>query len=169
MLFRQAAAVLRPMPEVPSAARLRVGAAWSKIDPKLRDWLGENRAALALFRQGAERPDGIVNPGIESGSRIGDVNPGSFVLLAVLEGSRLEEKGEMEGAWNWYRSVLRMRALVMRRGSVFQRSIWAGSVRSYTPASNHGPPTPRPMPCSSAAPWPMLLPANQSPNGTQTH
>jgi hypothetical protein len=121
VLFRQAAAVLRPMPEVPQAARLLVGAAWSKVDPKLRDWLEENRAALALFRQGAERPDGSVNPGVELGSRIGGVNPGSFVLLAVLEGSRLEEKGDMEGAWSWYRTVLRMRTLVMRRGSVRQR------------------------------------------------
>ena len=69
-----------------------------------------------------ERPDGIVNPGIERGddsSYLLDLGP--FSLLALLEGTRLEDQGDMEGAWGWYRTVLRFRVLVMRRGSVFQR------------------------------------------------
>jgi hypothetical protein len=121
VLVRQAAALVSPMPAVPLAVRRLVGGAWSKVDPQVRDWLAENRAALARFQQAVEQPDGIVNPGLEWGARLGDVNIGSLIALAVLEGSRLEEEGNLESAWGWYRTVLRMRALVMRRGAVFQR------------------------------------------------
>ena len=41
--------------------------------------------------------------------------------LALLEGSRLEERGDMPGAWSWYRTVLGMRAHVMRAGTAMDR------------------------------------------------
>ena len=46
---------------------------------------------------------------------------GPFVWLVLLEGSRLEEQGDMAEAWAWYRTVPRMRVHLMRRGTVFER------------------------------------------------
>ena len=48
---------------------------------------------------------------------------GRLVWLALLEGSRLEDRGDMPGAWTCYRAVLGMRAHVMRRGTVLERLI----------------------------------------------
>ena len=59
--------------------------------------------------------------GIESGDNYQYLNLGPLVWLALLEGARSEEQGEMAAAWMWYRTVLRMRVHVMRRGSVYQR------------------------------------------------
>jgi hypothetical protein len=94
---------------------------WSKVDPKLRDWFDSNRAALTLYHQAAMRPDGIMNRGADADISWRYVELGPFALLGMLEGLRLEDQGDMEGAWNSYRMVLRIRTLVMRRGSEFQR------------------------------------------------
>jgi hypothetical protein len=95
---------------------------WSKTDPKLRGWLLANRDALDLFRQGAEQADGIAHPvQEETALHYKRVNLKPIAWLVLLEGSRLEEQGDMAEAWTWYRALLRMQALVMRRGTVFER------------------------------------------------
>jgi hypothetical protein len=43
--------------------------------------------------------------------------------LALLEGSRLEKLGDMEGARGWYRAVLRNIYHIGLHGTVFRRSI----------------------------------------------
>jgi hypothetical protein len=113
------------MPSLPAAARqIGLTKGWPQIDPQLRAWLEANRDSLALYRQGVELRDGIVNPGIERGDDSGYLlDFGPFHWLAKLEGARLEDQGDMEGAWGWYRTILRFRVLVMRRGSVLQRYI----------------------------------------------
>jgi hypothetical protein len=121
VLIRQAAAKVSKRPPAVAVRQVGTTNGWSKIDPKLRQWLEANRDALALFRRGVERPDGIVSRRIEKGENSGDLDFAPLVLLAILEGCRLEDQGEMEGAWSWYRTVLRMRLLTMRRGSVYQR------------------------------------------------
>jgi hypothetical protein len=121
VLIRKAAALAKEPPALPQAVRQVGKTGWSQVDPKLRDWLAANRAALALYRQGAERPEGIMNHGTWTPIDYRFLNIGPFVLLALLEGSRLEDQGDMEGAWKCYRTILRIRALVTRRGSVFQR------------------------------------------------
>jgi hypothetical protein len=148
-LFRQATAKLHVMTDLPMAAR-RAGStvAWSKSDPKVREWLEASREPLNLFRQGAERADGmprfLVNPNRRT---IDDLHVGQFVWLAMLEASRLEEQGDMAAAWGWYRVVLRTRAHISHRGIVFERFIvnrmctvlepriaaWAGDRRTDAP------------------------------------
>ena len=41
--------------------------------------------------------------------------------LALLEASRLEEQGDMAGAWAWYRSYLRTIHLAGHRGPLYRR------------------------------------------------
>jgi hypothetical protein len=125
VLIRKATSMVSQMPSLPAAARqIGLTKGWPQIDPQLRAWLEANRDSLALYRQGVELRDGIVNPGIERGDDSGYLlDFGPFHWLAKLEGARLEDQGDMEGAWGWYRTILRFRVLVMRRGSVLQRYI----------------------------------------------
>ena len=46
-----------------------------------------------------------------------------MIWLVLSEGGRLEESGDMAGAWDCYRAVLRMTAHVRRRGSLFDRAV----------------------------------------------
>jgi hypothetical protein len=122
VLIRRAAAMATKMPERVGIRQNLTTGGWSQVDPRLRDWLENNRNALALFRAGTERPDGIMSgQHVETGKESGDLKFGPLVWLAMLEGSRLEHQGDMERAWSWYRTLLRLRLLVMRRGSVHQR------------------------------------------------
>jgi hypothetical protein len=93
--------------------------AWSQADPKLREWVEANRPALELFLQGADRPDGIWQP---SGQLYWQYYPmqnnGSLMWVALLEGGRRGESGDMAGAWECYRAVLRMTTHIRRRGEL---------------------------------------------------
>jgi hypothetical protein len=129
VLYRQAAAQLKPLGRFQNSSRNSVDwfASWSKADPELRRWADDNREALALYRQGAERPDALgqipkfQGDHYEISGMYGPFN--SLFMLALLEGSRLEEQGDMAGAWDWYRTVLRSCHLVGRHGSVRSRRV----------------------------------------------
>jgi hypothetical protein len=88
---------------------------WSQADPKLREWVKANRQAIDLFQQGADQPD-AANP---EGDSV--VNGERLALLVLLEAGRREEIGEMAGAWDCYRAILRMATHTRRRGSLEQR------------------------------------------------
>jgi hypothetical protein len=122
LILRQAHEKLTRMPGLPSAV-LRVGpvAGWSKSVPDLREWVMSNRAALEMFRDAAQRPD--VNAGYGRDLHQNYLNLSEFAWLVLLEASRLEEQGDMAGAWNWYRAFIQMKVHVMRRGSLFQRYV----------------------------------------------
>jgi hypothetical protein len=111
-----------PMPELPIAVRRQgIKLGWSQPDPKLREWLEANRDALLDFRQRIENGDETEHRNADWRDRYATVNWGPLFRLSLVESSRLEEKSDLEGAWGWYRTVLRMRMLLMLRGSVFQR------------------------------------------------
>ncbi len=122
VLLRQAQRKLTDFPRLPLAVRKLGPLAWSKSAPELRDWVDANRESLAMFRAASERPDGIALP--DPGTYDGDeeLKLGLFVELIRLETSRLEELGDMAGAWRWYLAVFRMQNHVTRRGSMFQRA-----------------------------------------------
>ena len=83
-------------------------ARWSKASPGLRRWVEENRAALDLYRRGTERPDARDPPfGSSRDAREAFSQLHYFRFLALLQASRLEEQGDMAGAWGWYRAMLR--------------------------------------------------------------
>jgi hypothetical protein len=81
----------------------------------VREWVKANRQAIELFRQGADHSD-AANPDGDS-----VVNGQRLALLVLLEASRREESGDMAGAWDCYRAILRMATHTRRRGSAAQR------------------------------------------------
>jgi hypothetical protein len=122
ILLRRAADKAPSLPFLPmNVRRLGPSIGWSKADPKLREWVEANRDALELFRQGTDLPDGIPHPSFNWVNNNQYLNLGPLVWMAILEGARLEEQGNLTGAWSLYRAVYRMKVHVMRRGSVYQR------------------------------------------------
>jgi hypothetical protein len=102
---------------------------WSKAGQPVREYLERNRAALETWRRGGERPDALYH------------QPGEFALdtllplvqemrdlsqLGGLEGSRLEEEGAVERAWDWYRAMLRHSRLTGRHSVLIERLVGAG-------------------------------------------
>jgi hypothetical protein len=107
------------LPRPVRSAALRDG--WSKAAAELREWVSASGQTLALFQAAAERPDGLPHPDVDHISpyfHLGDLS-----WLVILEASRLQEQGDMEGAWGWYRALYRIKNHVIRRGSMFQRYI----------------------------------------------
>ncbi len=129
VLYYQAATLLKPWQPYSKTAGNKVNmlAHWSKAIPELRQWAEQNREALAVFRQGSERPDALgAMPEFQGyhDDLWGMATPLKFFeVLALLEGSRLEERGDKEGAWVWYRAILRTIHLVGMHGTVFRRSV----------------------------------------------
>jgi hypothetical protein len=123
VLFRQARTKLSEMPHLPLAVRRLGPLSWSKSAPELREWVSANRDALEMFRAASKRPHGIPLPNPDRDDGDDGVDLGLFVELVRLEASRLEERGNMAGAWSWYRAVLRVQAHVTRRGAMWQRAV----------------------------------------------
>jgi hypothetical protein len=120
--YRRAQDALSPFHALsPKAISAASTAAWSKLDPKLHEWVEANDAALRLLQTGADQADGIL---LLEGKRDAGHDAtalGHLGLLALLQGARHAEKGDMAGAWTYYRSVLRMMSHVSRRISVLDR------------------------------------------------
>ena len=124
VLFRQAAATLKPLNRYVGQSLFNHSnwmAGWSETTPEVRQWAADNRQALALFRLGAERPDALDS----TLASPRDHNEMSWAIeclkrLALLEATRLEDRGDMAGAWGWYRAVLQL---------IHQVSFCAGQVR----------------------------------------
>jgi hypothetical protein len=151
VLYRRAAALLKRIesPGDSPSRKMDLMPRWSKADPVLRRWVEANRPAMALYRQGTERTDALMldAPDSPESHRTRSALL-SFFMLALLEASRLEEQGDMAGAWVWYRAALRssyhqvFRASVMarRRAQDWNRLIrdrmttWAADSRT-TPAT----------------------------------
>ena len=139
VLLRQAQEkVARRMPDLSLAGmRLSPAYGWSKAAPELRDWVTANRDALELFRDASERPDATAHPALDRDDRRFILDIGDLVRLAFFEASRLEQRGEMAEAWNWYRAIFRVKLHIMRRGSIFGRWV-ADRNCSSLPHANRG-------------------------------
>ena len=125
VLYREAAERLKPLiaPNGMLDVRTELNIRWSEAEPEIRGWVEENREVLEIFRRGAERPDAF-EPDLASNwnaswKLVRSIRP--LQTLALLEASRREGRGDMAGAWVWYRGCLRanyhlgMRATVMMR------------------------------------------------------
>ena len=117
VLYRQAADRLKPVNLAMPASLVNSMTLWSKTDPEFRRWVEENREAMELYRRGTERPDALVltAPDDRATHKVMSALT-SFFMLSLLEASRLEEQGDMAGAWGWYRAALRATCLMGLRG-----------------------------------------------------
>jgi hypothetical protein len=109
-LYDQAADLIRE-PGDPRAAKIPAGLySWDGLNLSDRDWrpwLEANREALLLWRRGAER-DRARWLWVDHHSGWGTAESlGLFARLACVEGRRLEQAGDMAGAWGWYNAALR--------------------------------------------------------------
>jgi len=128
--LQRAHETLTPLPDLPhvvTSAALTVG--WSQVDPKLRAWVEANRPALELLRRGADQSEGIWHStGEPYAQRCRDAwcryrifGPGGLIWLALLEGKSRAESGDLAGAWDCYRTVLRMTTHLRRQGGLTAR------------------------------------------------
>jgi hypothetical protein len=105
-------------------ARLDTLARWPAAAPQARQWADANREALALYRQASAMSDAMGRPpefAAMHQERPDEIMLWVFQQLALLEGSRLEAIGDMEGAWGWYRANLRTIHLLSRHATVRRR------------------------------------------------
>ncbi len=105
------------------------GGDWSETNPEFRAFVEANRPAVELFIKGAEQGDGISGP-------VGEPLPGEnytwvpphqasswgLVGMTLREGGLREERGDMAGAWDCYRAVLRTLVHVRRRERLKDRA-----------------------------------------------
>jgi hypothetical protein len=131
----------RLLAKLPDAIRQAdwVHVTWSAAGPDVRAYLEANRPALERWRAGTERPDALYHQPAELAfDTILPVVQDLRMLgwLAALEGTRLEDKGAMAEAWNWYKAILRSSRHVGRHGVVIERMVGAaifdGSSRRIT-------------------------------------
>ena len=74
----------------------------------------------------------------------------------------------MAAAWIWYRTVLRMRVHVMRRGASTSGSSPTECATAFSRALPPGLPTGVPMARCSDVPWKKFSLSNRSPNGIRS-
>jgi hypothetical protein len=101
---------------------------WSDAGKDVRAFVEERRQALYLWREGSDRPEAVYHQPDElmmDTLLAVDEDVSILVRLAGLEGSRLEQNGEMSDAWMWYRAMLRSSRHVGMHGAVIERCIGA--------------------------------------------
>ncbi|MHC5541196.1 hypothetical protein ACYOEI_23490 [Singulisphaera rosea] len=110
VLYRRAVALYKPLKWSDTSASIPVDrdTVWGSSSPEVRQWGDANRESLAAYRQGAERPEALdltlLSP---YGGFVEFDAYRPFQRLLLLEASRLEQQGDMAGAWGWYRTSLR--------------------------------------------------------------
>jgi hypothetical protein len=123
VMYSQAATLLKRDSTEKRAPLWSIGLdRWSKVGPSVRQSVEENREALGVYRQGAERPDAF-DPSIGRGRESYKTLQALWGLrpLILLEASRLEDAGEMAAAWGWYRAMFRTIHHVGMRGDANRR------------------------------------------------
>jgi hypothetical protein len=120
--YRRAQESIRRFPELSRAASAGLpSVAWSKTDPRVREWVSGNGAALGWLLKGADQADGILVPGTLSDVDRDDTARVFLTWVALMEGGRREEAGDMAGAWTFYRAVLRITSHLSRRANFRER------------------------------------------------
>src|SRR5262249_47387587 len=105
---------------------------WSAADPEVRRWAEDHRRALEAWLPTNDRPDSLLLQPEELRMR-SDQEPlqriRPYVRLALLEASRLEESGDLTGAWRMYRAAMRASRHMGRHGGTIQRLMGCGFLR----------------------------------------
>jgi hypothetical protein len=99
---------------------------WSTAEPEVRRWAGDHLKALEAWLPTNDRADSLlVQPGeMRMGTLLEPVQSiRPYVRLTLLEGSRLEQAGDLGGAWRMYRAALRASRHAGRHGETIQHMI----------------------------------------------
>ncbi|WP_165075635.1 hypothetical protein [Paludisphaera rhizosphaerae] len=124
VLYRRAEGLLRPRSAEDGTATKSLidPSLWSAAKPEDRRWAELNRDALEMYRQATDRPDALDANHTRFPVNEEMTSLRHFQSLASLEASRLEDQGDMAGAWVWLRANLRMTRLLAARGTQHRRS-----------------------------------------------
>ena len=109
---------------------------WAAADPEVRRWAEDHRAALEAWLPANDRDDSLLVQPEEQrmGTLLGPVQSiRPYVRLALLEGSRLEQAGDLGAAWRMYRAALRAGRHAGRHGGTIRRLIGNAFLRQSRP------------------------------------
>jgi hypothetical protein len=99
---------------------------WAKLPQAVREWVGSNHDALAVWRRGTDCPDALHTP-LRVLTKLEDTSNRKqidwFRFLALLEGSRCEGAGDLAAAWGWYRANLRCGLHFRIHGDVYDHQL----------------------------------------------
>jgi hypothetical protein len=110
---------------------------WASLDPAIRRWVEASRPALGVWLRATERTDAfLIQPNrITIATRLEPQQAiRELAKLALFEGSRSLESGDLDGAWTYYRSVLRSSRHANLHGSVINRLIGYQTLRKSRPS-----------------------------------
>ncbi len=99
---------------------------WSAADPEVRRWADDHRADLLAWLPATDRCESLlVQPeAMGMGTLVGPAQMlRELGRLALLEGSRLQQAGDLEGAWRMDRAALRASRHAGMHGGAIQRLI----------------------------------------------
>ena len=106
---------------------------WSRADPEVRRWAEDHQTALEAWLLTNDRPDSLLVQPEDLRMRT-DMDPlqslRPYVRLALLEGSRLEQSGDLAGTWRMDRAALRASRHAARHGGTNQRLMGNGRLRT---------------------------------------
>lgn len=128
LLYQQARAMLGGSPDVFHLISSSRGGRWSDVSPEVQAWVIKNRPALLVWRSGTDRPEApyydLRRIGI--GTSLQMLNElGPWCRFAGLEASRLEDVGDLAGAWDWHKARLRAPLQLTKRGLTTEKIISA--------------------------------------------
>jgi hypothetical protein len=134
VLYREAARQFNEPPRIVESTD------WAKVDPGVRAWVESKREALEVWLQGTERPDALnIQPRDARDDSQFELLQTIRMLatIALLEGSRREQAGDLDGAWTMYRARLRCSRHAGRHGSIVERMFGTGMLLSAEPHIEH--------------------------------
>lgn len=135
MLYEKAIARFEPLKA--NEVRRQTTLDWAKADPAIRAWAERNQEALSLWVEGTKRPDmSAVQPAdLTFNARMTWMFDTRMTWLwslrdlgrlAALERSRRQLDGDLDGAWEMNRAMLRCSRHVGLRGNWTQRLVGVG-------------------------------------------
>jgi hypothetical protein len=120
-----------------------------RYQPNMMEWVQDNREALDVWLQGTRCPDALdIRPSeLRIDSRMDTLQQlRDFAKMAQLEGNRLEDEGDMAGAYRMYQAILRSSrhaslngTLIGRLVGVATHGIAAGAVEQWADDKRTGP------------------------------
>lgn len=135
VLYRQAGAQ-RVLLDPEVQPLYKANQSWSQAAPDIRDWVRANSAALRLWKRAAARSRALYMPprelSFESNMEV-ILQLRDLTRVADVEGSRLEELGDLAGAWSVYGSMLRSSRHMGLFGSAVQRLVGMACLRISAP------------------------------------